>query len=581
MGDHPDRRRLPVRAGHRDDRDAGGRAGREERVDDGLGDVLRLALGRVGVHPEPGRGVDLDDPAARLADGRRDVRADEVDAGHVEPDDLCRGLGDLDVVRVGLDRAVDRRAAGRHVARQRELDPRAFGRDVVEPEALGADELLGRRVDPDPREHLLVADAAPRIGVRDLDELTNGVLRVGDDRGRDALGDRRDLAADDEAAVVVAGDVRLDDDVALAALSQGARIGRPNRFGRAQVEVDAAPVVAVERLDHARVADAARGGHRRLLVLDHLGPRDRQAGRVEQPVREALVGRDIDGDGRCPRGHRRADPLLVDAVAELDERMAVEPDERDVAAHRLVDQRLRRRPERPPFGERDQLLELVGEVEQVRWVGRRDEVVDEPDGHDPGADPDLLLAVLVDAVVEAGRSGGAGLAVAHVGAGQVLELERDVLGDVTHPRPVAQPRHEAAPPPERAGMVLERRDQRDQRVGEVRDRVRWELLEHAEVDEHPDDRLARPVVRPAQDARLDDAQGRFRARHAGRVRGSPARLRAVRVESGLPPGDGRRLGHGLPLAGGRFGDQLDAASRPGSAWRAGVAIRWRRRRSKR
>ena len=275
----------------------------------------------------------------------------------------CRGLGDLHVVRVGLDRAVNGCPAGRHVARQRELDPRAFGRDVVEPEALGTDKLLGRRVDPDPREHLLVADAAPRVGIRDLDELANGVLRVGDDRGRDALGDRRDLAADDEAAVVVAGDVRLDHDVALAALSQGARIGRPNRFGRAQVEMDAASVVAVERLDHARVADAARGGHRRLLVLDHLGLRDRQAGRVQQPVREALVGRDIDGDGRCPRGHRRADPLLVDAVAELDERMAVEPDERDVAAHRLVDQRLRRWPERPPFGERDQLLELVGEVE--------------------------------------------------------------------------------------------------------------------------------------------------------------------------------------------------------------------------
>ena len=340
-------------------------------------------------------------------------------------------------------------------------------------------------------------------------------------------------------------------------------------------------MVAVERLQHARVADAARGGHRRLLVLDHLGLRDRQAGRVEQPVREALVRRDIDRDRRRPRGHRRADPLLVDAVAELDERMAVEPDERDVAAHRLVDQRLRRRPERPPFGERDQLLELDGEVEQVGRVGRRDEVVDEPDGHDPGADPDLLLAVLVDAVVEAGRPRGAGLAVADVGAGQVLELERDVLGDVTHPRPVAQPRHEAAPPPERARVVLERRHQLDQRVGEVRDRVRGELLEHAEVDEHPDDRLARPVVRPAQDARLDDAQGRFRASHAGRVGGSPARLRAVRVGSGLPPGDGRRLGHGLPLAGGRFGDQLDAASRPGSAWRAGVAIRWRRRRSKR
>ena len=44
-----------------------GAPGREKHVDDGLGDVLRLALGRVGVHPEAGRRVDLDDPAAGLA----------------------------------------------------------------------------------------------------------------------------------------------------------------------------------------------------------------------------------------------------------------------------------------------------------------------------------------------------------------------------------------------------------------------------------------------------------------------------------------------------------------------------------
>jgi hypothetical protein len=35
-----------------------------------------------------------------LADGRRDVGADEVDAGHVETDDARRRLGDLDVVGV-------------------------------------------------------------------------------------------------------------------------------------------------------------------------------------------------------------------------------------------------------------------------------------------------------------------------------------------------------------------------------------------------------------------------------------------------------------------------------------------------
>ena len=92
---------------------------------------------------KPGRRVDLDDRAAGLADRHGDVRADEVDAGDVEPDDARGHLGDLDVVRVGLDRPVDRRAAGRHVAGQRELDPLALRRDAVELEALRLDERLG------------------------------------------------------------------------------------------------------------------------------------------------------------------------------------------------------------------------------------------------------------------------------------------------------------------------------------------------------------------------------------------------------------------------------------------------------
>ena len=144
VGDHPRRRRLAVRAGHGDDRHARRRAGREEQVDDGLGDVLRLTDRRVGVHPEPGRGVDLADRAAGLAHGGGDVGADEVDAGDVEADEPGGLLGDLDVVGVGVERAVDRDAAGRHVAGERQLDHRVGGRHVVEAEALLAQQLLAR-----------------------------------------------------------------------------------------------------------------------------------------------------------------------------------------------------------------------------------------------------------------------------------------------------------------------------------------------------------------------------------------------------------------------------------------------------
>ena len=129
-------------------------------------------------------------------------------------------------------------------------------------------------------------------------------------------------------------------------------------------------MVAVERLDHARVAEAARGGDRLVLASDDLGPRHRQPGRVEQAVRELLVGRDVDGDPARAAGHRRPDPLLVDALAQLDEAVPVEADVRDVAAGRLVEQRLGGGAEGEPLGEPDEVLELGCEVERVGGVVR-------------------------------------------------------------------------------------------------------------------------------------------------------------------------------------------------------------------
>ena len=171
----------------------------------------------------------------------------------------------------------------------------------------------------------------------------------------------------------------------------------------------------------------------------------------------------------------------------------------------------------------------------------------------------------------------AGLAVADVGAGEVLELERDVLGDVAGPGAVAEPRDEPAAPAERAGVVLEGRQQLDERLDEARDRVRRELLEHAEVDEHADDRLARPVVRAAQDARLEDAQRRLRARLARRApcdrgprAGGVARGRASRIA--VPSAaTSRLLASGRPRVAGR------RRSARGGLAAAGQGVQGRRR----
>ena len=216
------------------------------------------------------------------------------------------------------------------------------------------------------------------------------------------------------------------------------------------------------------------------------------------------------------------------------------------------------------------------EVERGR--DRIDQVVDQGDRHPAGLDPDVLLAELVDDVVLAVRAGRPGLAVADVGPGQVLELERDVLGDVTGPRPLAQPGDEAAAPAERAGVVLERRQQLDEAVDEAGDLVRRELLEDAEVDEH----AARPARAPSSSGRAGSAS----RRSAGSVRAAPRR--AWRWSAGLRGGlgwsaaglAGRPWSLG-PRDPGRLplGGRHVAASPPLIARSCGVATRWRRRRS--
>jgi hypothetical protein len=265
-----------------------------------------------------------------------------------------------------------------------------------------------------------VADAPPRILVGDVDELPDRVLAVADDARRDALGDGRDLAADDETPIVVAGYVALDDEIAVAALGQGAMERMPHRVLAPKVEVDAAAMVAVERLDDAREADSPGCVDGGVLGCDDRAARNRQAGRIEESVREALVRRDVDGDARGPARHRRPDPLLMDTEAQLDERVAVEADVRDVAAGGLVEDRLGARAESLALGEADQPLQLGHEVDGDRGIARRDQLVDERDGDLAGLDADALLAVLEDDVVAAVLAGAAGLAVTNVGASEVL-----------------------------------------------------------------------------------------------------------------------------------------------------------------
>ena len=186
-----------------------------------------------------------------------------------------------------------------------------------------------------------MTDAAAWVRVGGLDQLGDGARAVPLDVGGHALRDSPQLTADDEAAIVVAGQERLHNHTAVAALATGGGVAGAHRSVIREIEHDAPAVVAVDRLHGHGVTNRRGRGRGLVLGADHFRARDRDAGRMQQPVGELLVGGDVHPQRARLAGHGRPDPLLVDAVPQLDEGLLVEPDVRDVAQCGLVEEGLR------------------------------------------------------------------------------------------------------------------------------------------------------------------------------------------------------------------------------------------------
>ncbi len=121
---------------------------------------------------------------------------------------------------------VDRGAAGREVAGASAGRPsRPAAGTVVAGVALLLQQPLGLGVELEPGQHLLVADAAPRVAVDDRDQLLDRVAAVAHHVARHPLGHRDELAVDHQHPVVVAPDEALDDHApaVLLRLAEGRR----------------------------------------------------------------------------------------------------------------------------------------------------------------------------------------------------------------------------------------------------------------------------------------------------------------------------------------------------------------------
>ena len=434
--EHARRGRLAIRASDRRDRHAGRGTRREQHVDDGPGHVARRPLARRHVHAESRCRVHLADAATDRAVALGDVRRQEVDATDVEADRAHGAHRHVAVVGVDDVGDVGRRAARREVRGGAQVYDLARNRHRAGRHADPLEHAVRLCIEIEAREHLLMADAAARILVHDLDEIGDGVHAVARDVAGRAPGRRDELAVDDQQAMIVALEEGLDDHRARVFPSRREAL-HDLRVAR-QADRNAAAVITVVGLGNHRVADAARGAHRLRVALHQFLPRHRQAERGEDLVRFLLVAREFDGDVRRAPRHRRLYALLVASVAELHERLVVEPEPGNAPCLGCADQRRGGGPERPALREAYELVARFGPApalgHAVRGTQRRGKQrAQEPQSELARGDPLVALGVLVDDHVQAGSAGAARLAEGDALARHVLQLDRDVLEHVAEP----------------------------------------------------------------------------------------------------------------------------------------------------
>ena len=177
------------------------------------------------------------------------------------------------------------------------------------------------------REHLLVPNAAPRIGIHNGDELANSVNAVTHHLAGLAPGHRHQLTVHHQHAMIMTGDVALHNHVARVLLS--AQKAGPHFICSAERNGHTAAVIAVVRLGDHGISNALGRGYGAVGGLHQtlLGHRQTQA--REYAVGLFLVRREFNRDVRCTPGNRGLNALLIAAVSKLNETLVVQPQPRN------------------------------------------------------------------------------------------------------------------------------------------------------------------------------------------------------------------------------------------------------------
>ncbi len=275
------------------------------------------------MHPQPWRGIDLDDAAALLLERLEYTLAHDVDAANVESDHSrrCdRAGGDL---RVHVIRHVGGGAACAQIPVVAQDYAPAPGRHRIGGIALGGETRECDVVELDLRERCCVPVAPARIAIDTLNEIANGVNAIADDLRWIAACRGNQILADHEEAKVVAGKKAFDHDL-ITEYGRGG-VCAQHLLTRVDANGDAFALVSIPWLDHHRTANLARRHPGVLGIRDGAADRDGHPGGVEQLLGQFLVLGDRLRNCARSIGFGSLYTTLAAAPAELDQAAAGQP----------------------------------------------------------------------------------------------------------------------------------------------------------------------------------------------------------------------------------------------------------------
>ena len=397
------------------------------------------------------------------------VGGHQIDARDVQPHHLggqAHRVGHLGMDLIG--------AFKRHVAVALHQHPLARRRHAVGLQSLALQQQAHGwlAVQADGLQRKFFGLAPARIGVELLvDQRLHRMETVAGDPQAFAARRRHHPAAHHQHPVLVAGDEAFNDDLAALGIGHTKSLFDIGLF--AQLQRHAPAVVGVRRFHHHRQTDVLCGLPRVGGVVHHPAFGHRHTSGLQQAFGQVFVAGDVFGDGAGEVGLGGPDTALTRAVTELHQVAVVEPQVRNAA---LGGGRHNRRRRWAKPGVVDHLAQLMHRRVHIkrfvidRCLQQRVAVAQRGFGGGGVAGPKHHA-------IDARLAGAAGLTKAGGHARAVEQLNDAVLQDVPRPSAFAQALNEAASLAHTAVVLLERRQPRQQTLGQPGQGVGGPLLQ--------------------------------------------------------------------------------------------------------